>query len=111
MVKQGTMDDVGASYANALVDLAQEKGCLDGVHADIDTLAVSITLHSVVSRTTWLAILHASLQSHLYRPLPTHQWRSKVAQTAPAQQVLIVLPQYRASLRRTMRCGSSSSTQ
>jgi F-type H+-transporting ATPase subunit delta len=35
----GTIDDVGASYANALVDLAQEKGVLDAVHADVDTLA------------------------------------------------------------------------
>lgn len=32
------LDDVGPSYANALIDLALEKDCLDEVHSDVDTL-------------------------------------------------------------------------
>ena len=33
-------DKVSSAYANALVDLAQEKNALDTVHADIDSLQV-----------------------------------------------------------------------
>ena len=32
-------DAVGASYANALVGLAQSKGALEAIHTDIDSLA------------------------------------------------------------------------
>ncbi len=31
-------DKVSSAYANALVDLAQEKNALDTVHADVDSL-------------------------------------------------------------------------
>lgn len=37
------MDKVAAVYANALVDLAQSKNALDTVHADVDSLQVSLT--------------------------------------------------------------------
>jgi F0F1-type ATP synthase delta subunit len=42
-------DIVGSSYANALVEVAQQKNCLEAVHADIDALA-SVMKDSEVSR-------------------------------------------------------------
>lgn len=41
-------DIVGSSYANALVEVAQQKNCLEAVHADIDALA-SVMKDSEVS--------------------------------------------------------------
>ena len=35
-------DKVSTAYANALVDLAQDKNALDTVHADVDSLQVRV---------------------------------------------------------------------
>lgn len=42
---QGDVDKIAGIYANALVDLAQSKNVLDTVHADVDSLQVSRSLH------------------------------------------------------------------
>lgn len=38
MATNATPDNVATSYANALVELAQDKNVLDEVHSDVDTL-------------------------------------------------------------------------
>lgn len=49
---QGT-DDVGSSYANALVDLAQEKNVLNDIHEDVETISVSLSFLAASSSDSW----------------------------------------------------------
>lgn len=38
LLQANDFDKVSSAYANALVELAQEKNALDTVHADVDSL-------------------------------------------------------------------------
>lgn len=102
LLLQLKMQQVGAAYANALVEVAKKTSSLEAVHADVDALAGVMKENAVCAASLPVACVHAAYVNAANCPRHAAAQSCAAAARAPRRKLGISPP---LTCSPSSRCG------